>query len=130
MKLDVTNLSSFDVQLKKFAALIGAEVGKVRDKVGVEIYRGLIMDSPVDQGRFRASWNMHYVTPDTEVKPEGEHGMPSVPVISSPFPFEALFITNSLPYAVRLNEGWSKQAPKNFVENNVQKAQQSILSML
>ena len=88
------------------------------------------MDSPVDQGRFRASWNMHYGTINTEVKPEGEHSMPSVPAMANPFPFETLWITNALPYAVRLNEGWSKQAPKNFVENVVTKVQQGLLSAL
>jgi len=37
-------------------------------------------------------------------------------------PGKKIFITNNLPYAKRLNEGWSTQAPANFVQAAIRRA--------
>lgn len=31
----------------------------------------------------------------------------------------AIFLTNSVPYILRLNEGWSKQAPAGFIQRGI-----------
>ena len=79
----------------------------------------VIMRSPVDTGRFRASWRVGNVAPDTSVAaPGGGGGDPTQSALKN---FDArkttdlIFITNSLPYAIRLEEGWSGQAPSGMV---------------
>ena len=32
---------------------------------------------------------------------------------------QSIFLTNNLPYAERINDGWSRQAPAKFVETSV-----------
>ena len=68
------------------------QVEKLVSVVVLETDRRLKEQSPVDTGRFRSNW--------TKAK------------------YNALSyaIINDLPYAERLAEGWSKQAPAGWVE--------------
>ena len=95
--------------------------GRVADAFGklvFEAYGGVIRMSPVDTGRFRASWTAQLDRPDEKVKPPGRYGPPIIaPIVETirarlkKRPFRRAFINNQLPYARRLEEGWSKQAP-------------------
>lgn len=73
--------------------------------------------SPVDTGRFRASWTIAALQPSTAVAPAAGGGQtvtadPSIPAVTIG---SVVYITNSLPYARRLEYGWSQQAPNGMV---------------
>jgi hypothetical protein len=77
----------------------------------------LKMKSPVDTGRFRASWTIGVGQPDTTVAPDVVKGQvavaePRIPAITVG---QTYYHSNSLPYARRLEYGWSKQAPAGMV---------------
>jgi hypothetical protein len=77
----------------------------------------LKMKSPVDTGRFRASWTIGVGQPDPRVAPATEKGKvatpePRIPAITIGATY---YHANSLPYARRLEYGWSKQAPGGMV---------------
>lgn len=78
----------------------------------------LKMKSPVDTGRFRASWTIGLGQPDTSVAPDTAKGQavttpePRIPALTMG---QTYYHGNSLPYARRLEYGWSKQAPAGMV---------------
>lgn len=70
--------------------------------------------SPVDSGRFRASWRISEGEIDESVNAEAD---------TTPQQYNEeikagkdYYLTNSLPYAQRLADGHSKQAPSGWVE--------------
>lgn len=83
------------------------------------VHGDLIKGSPVDTGRFRASW-FHVQSPgkpDTDEAAEpGRYGSPPSPVDPSAVdPRQNQAFINNLPYATRLClEGWSKKAPADW----------------
>lgn len=91
-------------------------------KLCLQIDRSVVLKSPVDTGRFRANWNVGYNTIDTSITTSTDaSGSASIAKASAKLSLgdltgKTIFITNSLPYAYRLEyEGWSKQAPQGMV---------------
>jgi len=75
--------------------------------------------SPVDTGRFRVSWQVGENAAPGGEKPSGTYtGTPQIDRIR--YQQEKLgnvySVHNNLPYAERLAQGWSKQAPKGWVQ--------------
>jgi hypothetical protein len=73
--------------------------------------------TPVDTGRARASWTIGVGQLDPSVAPEAPQGKvataePRIPAITVG---QTYFHANSLPYARRLEYGYSKQAPGGMV---------------
>lgn len=68
-------------------------------------------ESPVDTGRFRANWLISENEIDDSTV-EGETGSYALEITAD----KNYYITNSVPYAQRLAEGWSQQAPAGWVE--------------
>ena len=72
-------------------------------------------------GRFRANWNVAFGAPDTttteEVDPSGNKSKARMreEVLSFNFDGKSVFLSNSLPYSMRLEYGYSKQAPAGMV---------------
>jgi hypothetical protein len=79
----------------------------------------LKLASPVDTGRFRASWQVGENAAPGGRKPEGSYtGTPLLERIG--YQREQLgnvySVHNNLPYAERLAQGWSGQAPAGWVQ--------------
>ena len=75
--------------------------------------------SPVDTGRFRASWQVGENAAPGGQKPPGTYsGTPALDRIG--YSREQLgniySVHNNLPYAERLAQGWSGQAPAGWVQ--------------
>ncbi|MEA7672512.1 HK97 gp10 family phage protein, partial [Salmonella enterica subsp. enterica serovar Cerro] len=83
-----------------------------------------IKSSPVDTGRFRGNWQTTGATPATGlvagVDPTGNKAVnnASTYIGSAPNWYE-FTLTNNLPYAERLEYGWSKQAPTGMIRVNI-----------
>ena len=83
-----------------------------------EVDARLKMKSPVLTGRFRASWTIGVGQVDTSVAPEPGPGQtiatpePRIPAITMG---QTYYHANSLPYARRLEYGWSNKAPGGMV---------------
>lgn len=78
-------------------ALLEQKVLEVTQKLTLDAGRNLVMASPVDDGDFRAAWD---VQPPTA-------------------PFQAGTIENHIEYAVPLANGHSPQAPAGWIENEL-----------
>ncbi len=98
-------------------------------EASLRVLRGVVLKSPVDTGRFRANWQ---VSEGTVIKSEvtnynaGENESTKGAVTTQALrsgtqkvkdlkPFSTVYVINNLPYASRLENGWSDQAPKGMV---------------
>lgn len=91
----------------------------------VEIASDVIVRSPVDEGLFRNNWRSGLNAPNTLVTTDkakkgfGEAGgarFTEFLHLSTAFSVgDELFLTNGLPYARRLEYGWSNMAPFGMV---------------
>ena len=93
----------------------------------------ITFSSPVDTGRFRSNWTVWFNSPDSSTtgavnfsavlaKNEAEVKFKTINVNS------VIWFSNNLPYAVQLNSGTSKQAPRFFVEAAARRAEVNINS--
>lgn len=126
---------SFALDLQKFANKTSAKADAVVRKVVIDVGSALVMKSPVGDadywlnpappgytgGRFRANWQYRLGAPDISTH-EGidKSGGPTISGIVGKVDQKAAgkvhYITNSLPYGKRLEEGHSKrQAPHGMV---------------
>jgi hypothetical protein len=76
--------------------------------------------SPVDTGRFRGNWQVGLTAPVTgTLATLDKSGAATIArgnqVLSQAKSGGVIYINNNLPYAQRLEYGWSKQAPSGMV---------------
>lgn len=102
------------------------QMGGVRDAVayiGLEGIKRLVNKSPVDTGRFKGNWGLSIAQIDTTTtETVDKNGGPtiaraqgSLAAYSAQEGFPMIYLQNNLPYAERLEDGWSKQAPGGMV---------------
>lgn len=117
-----SNVRSFNLRLSQYAEReIPEKVGKLHRALALEGLRGVVLMSPVDTGRFRGNWQVTQGEPAAgALEATDKAGGPTIAkgsaVIAQAKPFSATWIVNNLPYAQRLEDGWSKQAPGGMVK--------------
>lgn len=127
MSIQVRNLNKLNKRFDKVAERLGLSVVTVQKKIAFDIFADLVEQTPVDTGRAMNNWNISVGTADRSVKEEG--GSPAgiqgakegiaAATLAGLKPFSTVWISNSLPYIVFLNEGSSDQAPSGFVERSI-----------
>lgn len=119
---------SFTADLGKFVERAKGNIDTATRQATVLLAQGVILKSPVDTGRFRANWQfsaagVQRIT-SMEVDPGGQMTLQRlVAEIQATGAGGVTYLSNSLPYAVRLENGWSKQAPQGMVRLTVQEFQ-------
>ena len=96
-------------------------------KITGEALQKVIVASPVDTGAFRGNWRVGVSNIDgttdpssTDVSGQGSITRGLLTIQSGGGVGKLVYISNSLPYGVKLNNGYSMQAPMNFVDLSVQ----------
>ena len=118
---------SFTLDVKAFCEKAKKNPEIVMRQVSMKLFSAIILGSPVDTGRFRNNWFAAAgPTPSRETTTyTGKQGTAAInrasKVIgeSRGMGWTELTLTNNLPYAQRLEYGWSKQAPTGIVRVNV-----------
>lgn len=88
-------------------------------RTALAVDRELVLNTPVDTGRARSNWIPSLNVPEVRLVEPGQK--PDVAAATASYKLsDIIFISNSLPYIKRLNDGHSKQAPAGFVEASVQ----------
>jgi hypothetical protein len=111
---------SFSLSLKRLTEKTGDKADLVVKKVILDVFSSLVQKSPVDTGRFRGNWQIGIgsINGDTE-SPEDKPGNASISraaiKINGLSTKRITYISNSLPYAQRLENGYSDQAPVGMV---------------
>lgn len=107
--------------LQALSKRTGMQMDTVIRKATFELFKSVALKSPVDTGRFRANWNVSHGAPDQTVTTSTNQAralqqaqealtLPVGGIVS---------MTNALPYARRLENGYSKQAPYGMVRYSV-----------
>lgn len=134
---------SFAKKMRAFAKDIPVQSNEIKKALAIESLTQVHGDTPVDTGQARDGWNTTLGAPDTTTVPTGPYG-PSVhrgqenrgfptrggtgainkgyKAISKAKPGVDIYLTNNLPYIGKLNDGYSKQAPRNFFAIAIKRA--------
>ncbi|MGY2048909.1 HK97 gp10 family phage protein [Methylobacterium sp. JK268] len=111
---------TFALNIAAFVEKVQARADLVVRKLVLDMGTRIVMRSPVDTGRFRANWRYGLGQMDRavsdDVDPSGQEtiGRLTAEVTTARFG-DVIYLSNSLPYALRLENGWSKQAPAGMV---------------
>jgi len=94
-------------------------------KISLEMFSRVILRSPVDTGRFRANWQVAIGrVPSGTLQLEDPSGRATISEAQATAlrvkPGDTIALVNNLPYAQRLEDGWSSQAPAGMVGLTVQ----------
>ena len=122
---------SFSKDLDKITLnLAGYAENMVRATLFNLSYR-IIKESPVDTGRFRGNWQASVNTPKvTQLKRKDRTGTSTITAVNNvlgKFSMgQTFYLTNNLPYARRLEYGYSKQAPSGMLRINVMRVQSEL----
>jgi len=125
---------TFALDISKFVAKAKGNVSQVVRGVVMEVGKRIVDRSPVGDGslwknpppkgytggRFRANWQYGFSqAPSGELSDVDKSGQVSIARIVSGVggaPVAGVhYLANNLPYAMRLETGWSKQAPGGMV---------------
>lgn len=93
---------------------------KVR-KTGLMAFSNIALATPAKTGRARGNWNVSIDTIDGSVTDNTDppNMAKAAATIANFVIGKVIYVCNNLPYIERLNDGYSKQAPANFVETGV-----------
>lgn len=119
--------SNFVLDLSKFQAKSVKMLSLVPRMVAMMLYRNITAKTPVDTGRARNNWMLSVGQPDlstTEASSNNSEelfalGGKAVAKLKNHKPGQSIFITNSLPYIMRLEYGYSDQAPHGMVRVSI-----------
>lgn len=122
---------SFALDVSKFVEKAKKNPEKVMRQVSIKLFSAIIKASPVDTGRFRMNWMASGGIPASGVTDATDKSGNIAIRNATSFVLKAadwreFTLTNNLPYAQRLEYGWSQQAPQGFVRVNVSRFQQLI----
>lgn len=118
----------------KFRANIKKRVERAKEKTQiylqkfvVELDERIIQKTPVDTGNLRWNWfvgigNLNYTTDENGGDASGAIARNNSVINSTKFSGQTIYITNSLPYAYRVEyEGWSKyKAPAGMMRISIE----------
>jgi len=129
---------------KQFTLQLNEEIADTEEKIedaisliAMDSLRGVVMKSPVDTGRFRGNWivskNAAKKTSSQVTDKNGGQTITKGSGVIDTFDMNTdsrIIIQNNLPYANRLENGWSKQAPNGMVALTVAEMQRKYRNIL
>ena len=117
-------MSGFTLDIKNFVEKAKKNPETVARQVSFKLFSAVIKASPVDTGRFRMNWQTAgAVAPSGVIDGVDKGGAAAIgdaaSYIFAASDWNEFTLTNNLPYAERLEYGWSNQAPQGMVRVNV-----------
>lgn len=117
-------MATFDEQIKAFQRKALQNADKTMRSVSIKLFSAVIKSSPVDTGRFRANWQASNERPASGEVSGFSDPVNKVTTYINGAPFANEFtLANNLPYAYKLEFGYSDQAPQGFIRINVARFQ-------
>ena len=118
---------SFTSDLQKFSQKTGIRFDQVVRKVCIDVTSDLVKATPVDTGMARSNWFFGYGRNLSTGTDASKNGSPSIQrsqeFASTLKGGGEFFITNNLPYIMRLEFGYSTQAPAGMARKTVNRWQ-------
>lgn len=119
-----TNQDAFEREMRAAVVRATGEGSKATRKVAMAITQTLVDETPVDTGRTRGNWTVSHGsasgrTTERVDKPGARTKAAANEAISKFRPGVPMFIENNLEHVSLLNDGTSRQAPRNFVDTAI-----------
>lgn len=125
-------MAQWSQDLVTLAKRTNTKLDTVIRKASFDLFRAVILKSPVDTGRFRANWNFSVGAADystTLSEAQGRALTEAAKVLDVPSG-GVVVLANGLPYARRLEYGYSQQAPVGMVRLSVLEYRRFLLKAL
>ena len=111
-------MSQFSLSFEKYKNKTSKQIDKAIRNVALGLTRDIIMDTPVDQGRLRANWQVSFDTPiNSSLIDKDTTGNSTIDKAKSVVFGNAIgryiYIQNNLAYAVKIEYGGSPKKAKN-----------------
>lgn len=115
---------SFSFQLRGFNKEVKARLERNRRQILFEVFRGIVLDTPVLEGTLRGNWQLSSSNPklsELDVRSQQEVMAEIDAVLKGSRFGDTVWFTNNLPYAYPIEfYGWSHtKAPQGMVRKNV-----------
>lgn len=121
---------AFADDVRRFAVKAGDSSDKIVRAVTLSLFNGIILDTPVRDGRLRGDWQTTVGKPASgengRVDPTGRAAMAEVAANTPQGAGQETYLTNSMPYAEFIENGGSQQAPEGMVKRNVDRIQRNL----
>lgn len=116
---------SFSKDIRSFAAKATKAHNEITRTATLDLFSGVIKDTPVDTGRARGNWQTTVGSPAAgELERDGAGpALAEVQQKTPPGAGQVTLLTNNLPYIEALERGSSTQAPEGMVRKNVDRVQ-------
>lgn len=121
----------FEIQLEQFHDKVNERLDFILRKVSFDLLRAVVLLTPVDTGRARASWGLGIDSPSADMvgevaklSKEAASRMAfnnAQRVVEEVMFGDSVFITNPVEYIVFLEGGSSKQAPQGMVKKSLRR---------
>jgi len=116
-----------DFDTKKLAAKVDNNASVFIRKIAIDGLQRLIVQSPVDTGRFKANWSSSVGNLDTSTTEETTSNFSQQSKGIRDYKVnQPMFLHNNLEYAIPLEYGSSKQAPKGWIRNTANLLQKKL----
>ena len=118
-------MSKFEQEIRAAFKKIDAAIEKTIRGGSIDLFGRIVERTPVDTGRLRGNWQAQINSPNTSVL--DEEGEAEAAVISKgaaeidnyKLSDNSIWFSNNLPYAERIENGWSKQRPEGMTRTAV-----------
>lgn len=115
---------TFVDDIDHFAKVVNARTARVTQSLAGRLLTEFVRASPVKTGRFRANWRVGINAPTrvaiNRLDKSGEETIAAgLERIRGANAGDRVYISNNLPYARRIEYGWSHQAPYGIVRLQV-----------
>ncbi len=119
---------SFSLNIASWAEKASEEAAEANEMLVLSLMRGIIMETPVLEGRLRGNWIATKSKPSTGTREMPDKSGRATVARAENFVERqdlsedfSIYFTNNLPYAHRIEyDGWSREkAPTGMVRNNL-----------
>ncbi len=120
---------SFSDDVRRFNEKAVSAHNKITRLATLELFRGVILATPVDKGRARGGWTTSVSAPAASperLDPSGGSAVSEVVEKTPEGAGQVTYLSNDLPYIMALEEGSSKQAPEGMVKRNMDRVQRMV----
>lgn len=135
---------NFSANIAKFVQRTKLSTDLVLRKVALDGFVGVTKRSPVRTGRFRGSWRIGINRVDDTVNEvvstetpgslslglAGEELGKATAALAAAHFGDTIHITNNLPYAERIENGWSDQAPQGVLALTFEELKENISKLV
>lgn len=121
-------LNQFAKRMEVVSELFNDNVNKAVRRAAIKADEAAVLTTPVDTGRARANWVTSIGQPDVSEQSLNNNPLSQAGQVIPTWKLGAgpIFIVNSVPYIIPLDDGSSDQAPGGMSQFAIQAAQQEL----